>query len=76
MGWYMKMEIKDKESTEKMVEQVMKSLQQIAEELREDPSIPIDKKLPQMDVLLHTMHFLMDIETNVNVLREYWRTKH
>lgn len=66
---------KNKDSKQIMLDKIAKSLEHLGEELRADTQTTTENKLPQMDAIIHTLHFLQEFDENVQVLNEYWLKK-
>lgn len=70
-----KMTEKDMNLQNHMINKISVYLEQLGEELHSDKTQSPYDKVPQVDVLLHTLHFLQDIDENVQVLNDYWIKK-
>jgi len=58
-----------------IIMKLQKLLQDIGQSVQDDDTLSTEHKLMQVDVILDTMKFLKDYDTNVEVLNKYWLDK-
>lgn len=68
--------LKDDENVDVVISQLMSLIQELGNQIRLSDDITIKDKLAQMDVLVHTMHFLKEYDINKGVLHRYWLNNH
>lgn len=60
---------------EDYIDEIYKYIKELGKELREDQTIQVKDKIPQVDLFINTIKFLQDYDENVKVLDKYWREK-
>lgn len=59
-------------SKDKMLKSITKFLEEQANSIMSSESMPIDDKVPQMDIILNVTKFLADYDKNIEILNKYY----
>lgn len=67
--------MEDNQRKKQIIDELVQLIEQKGRELQAS-DLPAKDQLPQVDVLLDTIRFLDQYDTNVQVLNRYWREQH